>query len=158
MGNSVHTDLSFACWSVGLVKFSSTEQLSSPGSVPLCAEGEVTSLTLHEQLWTKRRRPKHIGPPGCHCRRTEPHTTCWPHLKTDPDLRTDESKVIMCWCFYSFAFCVQKQVGTLDVLVGLSDELAKLDSFVERYATCCILYWNEHSYSKRKYSFSDYIL
>ena len=25
------------------------------------------------------------------------------------------------------------QVGTLDVLVGLSDELAKLDSFVERY-------------------------
>uniref|UniRef100_A0A3Q3XDW5 V-type proton ATPase subunit C n=1 Tax=Mola mola TaxID=94237 RepID=A0A3Q3XDW5_MOLML len=29
------------------------------------------------------------------------------------------------------------KVGTLDVLVGLSDELAKLDSFVERYATCC---------------------
>lgn len=27
-----------------------------------------------------------------------------------------------------------QQVGTLDVLVGLSDELAKLDSFVERYA------------------------
>lgn len=26
-------------------------------------------------------------------------------------------------------------MGTLDVLVGLSDELAKLDSFVERYAT-----------------------
>ena len=25
-----------------------------------------------------------------------------------------------------------KQVGTLDVLVGLSDELAKLDTFVER--------------------------
>lgn len=30
------------------------------------------------------------------------------------------------------------QVGTLDVLVGLSDELAKLDSFVERYATVLI--------------------
>lgn len=28
---------------------------------------------------------------------------------------------------------VPLQVGTLDVLVGLSDELAKLDSFVERY-------------------------
>ena len=26
-----------------------------------------------------------------------------------------------------------EQVGTLDVLVGLSDEMAKLDSFVERY-------------------------
>lgn len=31
------------------------------------------------------------------------------------------------------------QVGTLDVLVGLSDELAKLDSFVERYAPVLIL-------------------
>uniref|UniRef100_A0AAQ6AQC5 V-type proton ATPase subunit C n=1 Tax=Amphiprion ocellaris TaxID=80972 RepID=A0AAQ6AQC5_AMPOC len=28
------------------------------------------------------------------------------------------------------------KVGTLDVLVGLSDELAKLDSFVERYVFC----------------------
>lgn len=37
---------------------------------------------------------------------------------------------------FNFCFCVQKQVGTLDVLVGLSDELAKLDSFVEGYATC----------------------
>uniref|UniRef100_A0A3B1IML9 V-type proton ATPase subunit C n=1 Tax=Astyanax mexicanus TaxID=7994 RepID=A0A3B1IML9_ASTMX len=27
------------------------------------------------------------------------------------------------------------KVGTLDVLVGLSDELAKLSSFVERYVT-----------------------
>lgn len=35
--------------------------------------------------------------------------------------------------FYSFFFLAQ--VGTLDVLVGLSDELAKLDSFVERYPT-----------------------
>lgn len=30
------------------------------------------------------------------------------------------------------------QVGTLDVLVGLSDELAKLDGFVEGYATICL--------------------
>lgn len=32
---------------------------------------------------------------------------------------------------YFCVFCL-KQVGTLDVLVGLSDELAKLDTFVER--------------------------
>jgi len=30
-------------------------------------------------------------------------------------------------------FGVSQQVGTLDVLVGLSDDLAKLDSFVERF-------------------------
>jgi hypothetical protein len=33
-------------------------------------------------------------------------------------------------CWYCFNFC--SQVGTLDVLVGLSDELTKLDTFVER--------------------------
>lgn len=32
---------------------------------------------------------------------------------------------------YFRVFCLS-QVGTLDVLVGLSDELAKLDTFVER--------------------------
>lgn len=56
------------------------------------------------------------------------------HNPADSDLRTDESKVIMMfiWCFIFFPFVSIKQVGTLDVLVGLSDELAKLDSFVER--------------------------
>lgn len=29
--------------------------------------------------------------------------------------------------------CVSEQVGTLDVLVGVSDDLDKLDSFVERF-------------------------
>jgi len=33
----------------------------------------------------------------------------------------------------SFCWCICYQVGTLDVLVGLSDELGKLDPFVERY-------------------------
>lgn len=56
------------------------------------------------------------------------------HNPADTDLSSDESEVIICGCFI-FCFFVQKQVGTLDVLVGLSDELAKLDSFVERYAT-----------------------
>lgn len=34
---------------------------------------------------------------------------------------------------------VYYQVGTLDVLVGLSDELGKLDPFVERYLTSLLL-------------------
>lgn len=34
--------------------------------------------------------------------------------------------------------CCAEQVGTLDVLVGLSDELAKLDSFVERYISAVL--------------------
>lgn len=38
-----------------------------------------------------------------------------------------------CADIYISSRCAE-QVGTLDVLVGLSDELAKLDSFVERYA------------------------
>lgn len=35
--------------------------------------------------------------------------------------------------FQSINLCVSEQVGTLDVLVGLSDDLAKLDAFVERF-------------------------
>lgn len=46
----------------------------------------------------------------------------------------------MIFPFYLFVFFGIKQVGTLDVLVGLSDELAKLDSFVERYAHCFLLH------------------
>ncbi len=39
---------------------------------------------------------------------------------------------IFCICLMSFGG-VSQQVGTLDVLVGLTDELAKLDSFIERF-------------------------
>lgn len=41
-------------------------------------------------------------------------------------------------------YLFSEQVGTLDVLVGLSDELAKLDSFVERYNSALSLYLNLH--------------
>lgn len=47
---------------------------------------------------------------------------------------------------YLFSCCA-KQVGTLDVLVGLSDELAKLDSFVERYTSALSLYFNLHIFT-----------
>lgn len=40
----------------------------------------------------------------------------------------------------SLCLSVPLQVGTLDVLVGLSDELAKLDSFVERYVFFCVFF------------------
>uniref|UniRef100_A0A8C6U2C6 V-type proton ATPase subunit C n=1 Tax=Neogobius melanostomus TaxID=47308 RepID=A0A8C6U2C6_9GOBI len=49
------------------------------------------------------------------------------------------------------------KVGTLDVLVGLSDELAKLDSFVEGYAIFSIaLLSNQHLYLQFQWDMAKY--
>lgn len=61
------------------------------------------------------------------------------HKFNIPELKVNDSK-IQAYLLHIFTFLiclmrcgVSQQVGTLDVLVGLSDELAKLDSFVERF-------------------------
>ena len=41
--------------------------------------------------------------------------------------------------FYYVIMFVLFQVGTLDVLVGLSDDLGKLDAFIERYVLILLI-------------------
>ncbi len=61
------------------------------------------------------------------------------HKFNIPELKVNLFHLKHWFIFNIFSIClmsfggVSQQVGTLDVLVGLSDELAKLDSFVERF-------------------------
>lgn len=130
--SSLYTHRLLAWWS-----FWTEQPLSLPGLVCLSAlkvnypvdsgcNVLLEQLVMPELLWTKRRHPKHTGAPGCHCRLTE--LEMFKHSPVDP-IKMIQTTDIMRF----FLFLWIKQVGTLDVLVGLSDELAKLDSFVERF-------------------------
>lgn len=107
MGSSRCTDPLRAWWGVGLVKFfihraprlvwfgsSPRWRWSNPADLAATQGCNVLLelLAMHELPWTKRRHPKHIGPPGCHCRRFEPQMSLFKHNPADPVSKRPKSQ------------------------------------------------------------------
>lgn len=62
-----------------------------------------------------------------------------------PDFKVGlQGRVILTILLNFLLIIITYQIGTLDLLVGLSEELAKLDSFTERFISKCFLVINEY--------------
>lgn len=132
-----------ACWSFRIAKFFDRSRLARPLQFLLVLKMKqphwpfpphgtalLELLALHEWLWTKRRHPKHIGRPACHCRLNPRHhclnTVLLTQVKKRPTSLGQGLQRHNMLKFHSFISDAGRDTGRLGWTVGWTGQIRLL--------------------------------